>query len=200
MKTSIVIPARYGSTRFPGKPLALIGGKSMLARVIEVAQAARDGRDDISVLVTSESEEIAAHAEDLGTRCILTPEACATGSDRVLAALQHAGECPDFVVNLQGDAPFTPPAVVRALIEAFEANPALDVVTPVHALSWDDLERLREAKKTTPFSGTTAVIDAGGRALWFSKNIIPAIRKEEALRAAGRFRPCISIWACMAIK
>jgi len=65
---------------------------------------------------------------------------------------------------------------LQALIKAFENNP--EVVTPVHRLSWDDFDRLREAKKTTPFSGTTAIVK-DGRALWFSKNIIPAIRKED---------------------
>ena len=184
MRIAIAIPARYGSTRFPGKPLAEIGGQSMLSRVVELARSIAD----VDVFVTTEDQRIADHAAKLGVPCIVTGD-CATGSDRVLAALRQIDEWPDFVLNLQGDAPFTPPSVVQAIIKAFQDNPRAEVVTPVHALSWDDLDRLREAKKTTPFSGTTAIIDENNRALWFSKNIIPAIRKEDELRAASDTSP-----------
>jgi len=189
MKTAIVIPARYGSTRFPGKPLVEIAGRSMLSRVIDVARKAIDGLEDVEILVTSEDQRIADHARLHDTPCVLTPETCPTGSDRALAALEGMEEKPDFVLNLQGDAPFTLPEVVRSMIEAFQENPNLDVITPVHRLSWVELDTLRENKKTTPFSGTTAVMNADNRALWFSKNIIPAIRKENALRKASSKSP-----------
>lgn len=181
MKIAIAIPARFGSTRFPGKPLAEIGGRSMLSRVVTLARSI-EGAD---VFVTTEDQRIVDHAIEIGADCILTPEDCPTGSDRVLAALKARGDMPDFVLNLQGDAPFTPPSVVKAIIQAFQGNPKAEVVTPVHRLSWDDLDRLREAKKTTPFSGTTAIVGENNQALWFSKNIIPAIRREDALRGAG---------------
>lgn len=189
MRVAIAIPARYGSTRFPGKPLAEIGGQSMLSRVVALTREAAGDNPNISIFVTTEDARIAAHAQELGVVCILTPEDCATGSDRVLAALRQLDDWPDFVLNLQCDAPFTPPSALRAIIKAFEKNPAAEVITPVHALSWSDLDRLREAKKITPFSGTTAIVDQDGRALWFSKNIIPALRKEEDLRAAGDVSP-----------
>ena len=89
-------------------------------------------------------------------------------------------------LNLQGDAPFTPPSVVRAVISAFHANS--EVVTPVHPLSWEDLDRLRAAKVETPFSGTTAIV-VNDEAKWFSKNILPAIRKEDDLRATSDASP-----------
>lgn len=184
MRIAIAIPARYGSTRFQGKPLAEIGGQSMLSRVVDLAQSI----DDVSVFVTTEDQRIADHAREIGVSCIMTGD-CATGSDRVLAALRQIDEWPDFVLNLQGDAPFTPKSVVEAIIQAFKENPKAEVVTPVHALSWDDLDRLREAKKTTPFSGTTAIIGKDEQALWFSKTIIPAIRKEDELRAASDISP-----------
>ncbi len=183
MKVAIAIPARFGSTRFPGKPLAKIGGKTMLERVVNVAQKSIEGMDNAFVFTTTESREIAEHAENIGVPCIITPASCATGSDRVLSALRQLDEWPDFIVNLQGDAPFTPPSVVRAIIGAFQANEWLEVITPVHQLSWKDLDRMRIDKQSTPFSGTTAVVGAQGRALWFSKNIIPAIRDENSLRA-----------------
>lgn len=182
MKTIIAIPARYGSSRFPGKPLAMIGGKTMLARVIGLAQSIADEFPGTGVFVTTEDRRIADHAEELETACLITPDSCPTGSDRVLAALRQLQEWPDFVINLQGDAPFTPPSVLRALMEAFEADPQAEVVTPVHRLSWEDLDRLRDAKRETPFSGTTAIIGEDNRALWFSKNIIPAIRGEISMR------------------
>lgn len=177
MKIAIIIPARYGSTRFPGKPLAMLGGKTMLSRVVAVAQEAAG--DIASVAVTTDDQRIADHAKEIGVACLMTPSDCATGSDRVLAAAEQMAVRPDFIINLQGDAPFTPIEAIRAIIAAAQESPAPSVVTPVHQLSWYGLDRLRENKKTTPFSGTTCVRGADGNALWFSKNIIPALRKED---------------------
>lgn len=181
---AIIIPARYGSTRFPGKPLAQIAGRSMLGRVVDLARSVAQNYDDVGVYVTTEDQRIADHAADLGVACLMTG-ACATGSDRVLAAAQQLEVAPDFIVNLQGDAPLTPPEALHALIKAYLDDEDVQVVTPVHQLSWAGLDALRENKKTTPFSGTTAILAADGRAVWFSKNIIPAIRKEDRGQAAS---------------
>ncbi len=189
MKTAIVIPARYGSTRFPGKPLALIAGKTMLARVHDAAKEAAKSYKDTSVFITTDDGRIAAHAREIGAEYVMTPVDCPTGSDRVLAALRLSNTEADFVINLQGDAPLTPPALIAAMIGAFVENPALEVVTPVHRLGWDELDALREAKKTTPFTGTTAVLDQKGHALWFSKSILPAMRDEKTLRASDKKSP-----------
>lgn len=189
MKLAIAIPARYGSTRFPGKPLALINGKSMLQRVADLARRACADHTDTDIFICTEDERIVEHAETLGIKAILTPDDCPTGSDRVLAALKTLKNKPDFVLNLQGDAPFTPVHAIEKIFETYRKNPALEVVTPIHRLHWDDLDRLRNSKQKTPFSGTTAAIDREGRALWFSKNIIPAIRKEENLRNTEPYSP-----------
>jgi len=190
MKIAIIIPARYGSTRFPGKPLAKIGGQSMLARVVDLARKAAGDNPDISVSVTTEDARIADHAKEIGVNCILTGE-CETGSDRVLEAAQKMakenGVHPDFILNIQGDAPFTPLPVVQKMLAGFRDG--TQVITPVHRLGWDDLDRLRANKKTTPFSGTTAIIGADHQALWFSKNIIPAMRKEDELRQSDKLSP-----------
>ncbi len=183
MKTAIIIPARYASTRFPGKPLTLIGGQSMLSRVVDLARKAMEQLDDITLAVATEDQRIADHAAEIGVECVMTSDNCATGSDRVLEALDTLGTF-DFVLGLQGDAPFTPPAAPIKMIEAFKNNPEIEVVTPVINLRWEELDKLREQKKTTPLSGTTAIINAQGRALWFSKNILPAIRKEDTLRSS----------------
>lgn len=178
MKTAIIIPARYGSTRFPGKPLTLIGGETMLSRVVNVAREAINGRDDITLAVATEDGRIADHAKELGVKGIMTSDHCATGSDRVLEALDTLGNDFDFVIGLQGDAPFTPPEAPIKMIEAVQNDPTIEVVTPVINLRWSELDKLREQKKITPFSGTTAILNEKNQALWFSKNILPAIRKE----------------------
>ena len=184
---TIVIPARYGSTRFPGKPLAQIAGKSMLQRVVELAQKAIDGRDNIDILVATEDERIANHAAEIGVAYVVTSDECRTGSDRALEAINQLETKPDFVLNLQGDAPFTPLSAINAILDSF--NEKTEVVTPIHQLRWDDLDHLRESKKTTPFSGTTAIIKDNGEAVWFSKNILPAIRKEKDMRLSADLSP-----------
>ncbi len=189
MRLAIAIPARYGSTRLPGKPLAVICGKTMLQRVSEVAQKAAEPYDDIDIFIATDDKRIAEHAGELGVTCINTPVSCLTGSDRVLSAIRQLDQWPDFIINLQGDAPFTPPMVIRQIFDYFKENPNSQVITPVHKLSWSDLDRLRKLKKKTPFSGTTVIINESKQALWFSKNIIPAIRKEKELRQDSPVSP-----------
>lgn len=178
-KTVIVIPARFGSTRFPGKPLAKIAGKSMLQRVCEAAMLAANKNTDIGVLVATDDERIMQHAKDIGVQAVMTPSNCVTGTDRVIAAVEQLDYQPQNVINLQGDAPLTPTTVLNALLHALETN---QMVTPVMQLGWHDLDVLRNAKKSTPFSGTTAILNAENDAIWFSKQIIPAIRNEDKLR------------------
>ncbi len=182
MKTAIIIPARYASTRFPGKPLAMIGGQTMLSRVVDIARQASDKMRGVTVAVATDDDRIKTHCDDIGVDCVMTSKECKTGSDRVLEAAIIMGGDFDFIVGLQGDAPFTPVSAPLKIIETFMGNPSSEVITPVVRLRWDELDALRDSKKTTPFSGTTCVMDKNGRALWFSKNILPAIRKENNLR------------------
>lgn len=183
MKTAIIIPARYASTRLPGKPLAMIAGKTMLQRVVEIAQSAAQDNPDITVHVATEDQRIADHAAALGVPYLMTSEDCLTGTDRAQDAAQQLPYQPDFILSLQGDAPLTPPDFLIAMIDAYKAAPC-DMITPVTQLTWAQLDKLRDSKKTTPFSGTTAVFDeATGEAFWFSKQVLPAMRKEDKLRA-----------------
>lgn len=187
MKSVIVIPARFASTRFPGKPLHLINGVSMLERTVGAARRAGQATG-ARVLVATDDERIATHAREIGAEPVMTDPDLPSGTDRCRAAMEIAAPDADFVVNLQGDAPFTPPDHVSALID----NAArADVVTPVIPLTWEALDALREHKKTTPFSGTTCIRSEDGRAIWFSKNILPAIRNEAKLRAAGDLSPVL---------
>ena len=189
MKTAIIIPARYGSTRFPGKPLALIKGRSMLSMVVDVARLAAKDFKNVSIFVTTEDDRIAAHAKEIGVNCVITSPDCPTGSDRALEAVQKSGETFDVVINLQGDAPFTPPGVISKMIAALENDSNIEVVTPVRQLKWSELEKLAESKKITPFSGTTVIVAENGRAIWFSKNIIPGIRAADKMKQTSEQSP-----------
>ena len=182
MQIAIIIPARYASTRLPGKPLAMISGQTMLQRVVRLSLAAAAGLKNVSVIVATDDERISQHCQETGVRSVMTSENLPTGTDRVAEAVAQMAAKPDFVLNMQGDAPLTPPDFLRAMIDAFIESPC-DAVTPVTQLNWKQLDELRQNKLSTPFSGTTATFDEQtGRAFWFSKNIIPAMRKEAELR------------------
>lgn len=159
----------------------MIGGQTMLSRVVDIAKKVQAKIPDITIAVATEDERILKHAEEIGAHAVMTSDECRTGSDRVLEAFKKLGNF-DFILGLQGDAPFTPSEALIKMIEAFQKNPSIEVVTPVINLRWEELDQLREQKKTTPFSGTTAIVNTHGQALWFSKNILPAIRKEEKYR------------------
>lgn len=182
MKIAVVIPARYGSTRFPGKPLAMIRGQTMLERVVCLSSVAIKGIKDVSVVVATDDDRIAEHCRELGVTSVMTSPDAPSGTDRVAEAVRQMQDKPDFILNMQGDAPLTPPDFLRAMIKSFLEAPC-DAVTPVTQLTWEELDKLRLNKQSTPFSGTTAVFDdATGNAFWFSKNILPALRKEDLLR------------------
>lgn len=189
MKTLIVIPARFNSTRFPGKPLAKISGQTMLGRVVNIARAAIGEKQDIELVVATDDASIATHCDEIQVPWVMTPQTCETGTDRALAAVEALKATPRFVLNLQGDAPLTPPEYITALLDKISENPNASMLTPVTQLSWEALDRLKHNKKTTPFSGTCAILNPEGHAIWFSKNIVPAIRKEEALRKTTKLSP-----------
>lgn len=185
----IIIPARYNSSRFPGKPLAKIAGKTLLQRVFDIANTVIEQTKNTSMIIATDDKRIAEHANELGANVVMTPESCQTGSDRALAACEQLPEKPDIVINLQGDAPLTPPSFVSAILQTLLADNTVEVATPIVQLSWHELDELRERKKQLPFSGTTLTIDNDDNALWFSKQIIPAIRKEEKLRQESELSP-----------
>ncbi|WP_277980513.1 3-deoxy-manno-octulosonate cytidylyltransferase [Sphingomonas phyllosphaerae] len=188
MRDLIVVPARYGSTRLPGKPLRTIAGRTLLERVAQVAAAAAALAGACDMVVATDDEPVADHARALGHEVAMTAAAIESGSGRAYAAACQRAAPPGIVVNLQGDAPFVPPALVAALLAAARRSTAA-CVTPVVRLDWAALDRLRAHKRDSPFSGTTCVRGDDGDALWFSKAILPAIRDEAELRAAGPLSP-----------
>ena len=187
MHALIVVPARYGSTRFPGKPLAKINGVSMVGRTARIAQKAAEKIGSCDYVVATDHEDIKSHCDAYNIPVVMTDTDLPTGSDRAHAAGQLSTPSPDIIINLQGDAPFTPVDYVTALGEALKSG--ADIATPYVELSWTTLDALRQHKKATPFSGTCVVVGAKNQAIWFSKNIIPALRKESQLRRASDVSP-----------
>ncbi|OWK32942.1 3-deoxy-manno-octulosonate cytidylyltransferase [Sphingomonas mucosissima] len=190
MPLLVVIPARAGSTRLPLKPLLPIAGVTLLHRTIAYARRALADMPKVQLIVATDHEAIAAHAREFGCDAVITDAAIATGSGRALAAARLSPTTPEIIINLQGDAPFQPISAPAAIIHALSTRDA-DVATPVVRLTWEALDALRDHKRNTPFSGTTCARAANGRALWFSKKIIPAIRNEGQLRSA--VEPC-PVW------
>ena len=187
METLIVVPARFGSTRFPGKPLAEINGVSMVRRTADIAARACQDIDGSAYVVATDHEDILSHCRTHKIPTIMTSTDLQSGSDRAREAYRDFAPTAEIIANLQGDAPFTD---VRHITDCVAAlSDGIDVATPYVQLSWDALDSLRKNKKTTPFSGTTLIHDPSSRALWFSKTIIPAMKHEAKLRQDTAISP-----------
>lgn len=171
----IIIPARFASSRYPGKPLARLKGAGGVERtLVEWSwRAARNVPDAGRVLVATDDRRIVEEVERFGGTAIMTPVECANGTERCAAALEQLGEVPDIVVNFQGDAPLTPPQIVAAVIERMRDEPALSVATPAIACGGESYRRLVEDHAAGRVGGTTVVFDRFRRALYFSKSLIP---------------------------
>ncbi|MEL7282443.1 MAG: manno-octulosonate cytidylyltransferase [Pseudomonadota bacterium] len=175
MKTVIIVPARYASTRYPGKPLVELReadgtSKSLIQRSYEAAVAVR-GVD--AVYVATDDERIAQACEGFGAPVIMTSDACENGTMRCADAVARAGIEADLVVNLQGDAPLTPAWFVEDLIAAMAERPDAPVATPVLRCDAQTYAHFVADRAEGRVGGTTAVFDAHGEALYFSKEVIP---------------------------
>ena len=176
MDACIIIPARYASTRYPGKPLVSLKGasgvsRSLIERSVMAARAASAGV--IPVYVATDDQRIADAAKALGVEVIMTSESCRNGTERVAEALRNAGISADIIVNLQGDAPLTPPHFVTALIEAMRADPDCGMATPCLRCDEETVKNLLTDRAEGRVGATTVVADKAGRALYFSKEVIP---------------------------
>ncbi len=168
--TIIVIPARWASRRYPGKPLARIAGRSLLHRTIDAGRAIGSGA---RLLVATDDDRVAEEAAAAGAEVVITSPDCANGTERVAEAVAGLADATDIVVNLQGDAPLTPPWFIEALIAAMAASNDMAVATPVLRTDPGHLARLRADRAAGRVGATTVVTDARGAALYFSKEIIP---------------------------
>lgn len=171
----IVIPARFASTRFPGKPLYALKGptgeaKPLIRWTWETACAV-PGVD--AVYVATDSDEIARAAEGFGAQVVMTSADCRNGTERCADAVRRLGGRPRLVVNVQGDAPLTPGYVVAALIERAAAGGDATVHTPALRCSLEQFERLEADARRGIVGATTVACTEHGRALYFSKQMIP---------------------------
>lgn len=179
MDVVIIIPARYASARFPGKPLAPLKGatgvaKPLIQRTWEAAMAAGEAVGGVdAVLIATDDDRIAEAARGFGAEVAMTPESCRNGTERCFAALAALPEPPNVVVNLQGDSPLSPPAFTRDVVAAMRAEPGLATATPVIRCNGRTLATLRQDRRDGLVGGTTAVGDAKGNALYFSKEVVP---------------------------
>jgi 3-deoxy-manno-octulosonate cytidylyltransferase (CMP-KDO synthetase) len=155
----VIIPARFGAQRFPGKPLADLAGRPVIAHVAERAARARGVA---VVAVATDDERIARAAERAGARAIMTGPA-ATGTDRVAQAALALDPAPDVVVNLQGDEPLIEPGAIEALLASM-SEPGVKMATLARPLEPEELERSQVVK---------VVMDLRGDALYFSRAAIP---------------------------
>lgn len=175
MSAAIIIPARYGSSRLPGKPMEKIAGISLLERVWRISRATEGAT---RIVIATEDQRIVDHAASFGAEAVLTPADCENGTERTFHAIAAAGITEKAVLNFQGDAVLTPPWVLQAMIDEFSARPGFDIVTPAVALDEDGIAALARHKETNPSSGTTVVMGQDRNALYFSKNILPYRRKK----------------------
>ena len=173
MRTLIAIPARYASSRYPGKPLVALRGpdgtKTLIRRSWEAAMAVKGVE---RVVVATDDDRIRSHAEGFGAEVMMTAPTCQNGTERC-AEVARCLPGFDLVVNLQGDAPLTPAWFVEGLLAGLQAAPDADIATPVLRCDGRALNGFLADRRAGRVGGTTAVFGSGGRGLYFSKEVIP---------------------------
>ncbi len=168
MKALCIIPARYASTRLPGKPLRDIAGKPMIVRVYERAVQAKRVQD---VVVATDDERIRTAVEEHGGRAVMTRTDHATGTDRLAEVAEKMTDY-DLIINVQGDEPLIDPTVIDALVEPFLADARLSMATAKTLLT--DEEEIANP------NNVKVITDLAGNALYFSRARIPYARNEGA--------------------
>lgn len=175
MSVLIAIPARYASTRYPGKPLVgLCGASGTSMSLIERSWRAAIAVGGVDrVVVATDDDRIKDAAEAFGAEVVMTSPECANGTERCAETHQVLGGGYDIIVNLQGDAPLTPSWFVEDLVSGLRAAPTAEVATPVLRCDGATLNGFLSDRKAGRVGGTTAVFDRAGKALYFSKEVIP---------------------------
>lgn len=168
MKCLAIIPARYASTRFPAKPLAMLGGKPIIERVYtQVRRAVED------VVVATDDERIYDAVCSFGGRAVMTSTEHQSGTDRCYEAMTKVGGDYDVIINVQGDEPFIQPEQIESLVACFD-DPATDIATLVKPFSESDgIEALENP------NSPKVVITRDMKAIYFSRSVIPYMRGVE---------------------
>ncbi|MFY9310143.1 MAG: 3-deoxy-manno-octulosonate cytidylyltransferase [Bacteroidia bacterium] len=167
MKIIGIIPARYASTRFPGKPLIDIGGKSMIQRVYEQAKKTSSLS---GVVVATDDARIESHVKSFGGEVVMTSETHQSGTDRCFEAIQKFSSAADIVINIQGDEPFIQPEQIDLVASCFDSQ-EVQIATLVKQInSEQDLFNVNIPK---------VVLNTKGNAIYFSRQTIPFLRGKE---------------------
>ena len=165
MKFMAIIPARYASTRFPGKPLAVLGGKTVIQRVYEQVSSVLS-----EVYVATDDQRIYDCVEGFGGKAVMTREDHKSGTDRIEEAVEKIGTDADVIINVQGDEPFIQPSQVETLMHLFDASE-----TQIGTLG-----KLFESMEAVENPNSPKIVtDNRGFALYFSRSVIPYIRGKE---------------------
>lgn len=178
MRTAILIPARFASSRYPGKPLVELRGATGLAKPLiqRSYEAARRVVGSGDVCVVTDDDRIAAASEAFGAPVIMTSPDCRNGTERCAEAIGQLGDV-DLIVNLQGDALLTPSHFVEALIAHMREDREVQVATPAVRLRSAEVRVLQGEEAEGRVGGTSVVTDDRGHALYFSKRLIPRLPK-----------------------
>ena len=173
MKFTAIIPARYASTRFPGKPLAILGGKTVIQRVYEQAVSVLD-----DAYVATDDERILQTVEAFGGRAVMTRSDHKSGTDRIEEAATKIGTTADVIINIQGDEPFIHPSQIETLCRLFD-----DPQTQIGTLG----KRFESMEAVENPNSPKIVTDVKGFALYFSRSVIPFIRGSQRDEWFGQY-------------
>ncbi len=192
MKRYGIIPARFGSSRFPGKPLADIAGKPLVVRTLEAAKRAA-ALDE--VFVATDDRRIADAVEAHGGVAVMTPAELPSGTDRISVAADSFARSrggdgyadDDILVNIQGDEPLTDPALVDALVRILADDPGRDMATATVPIA--------DAADIASKNVVKTVVDRNGNALYFSRSAIPCLRDGDPAPGAAPYLRHIGIYA-----
>lgn len=165
MKFIGIIPARYASTRFPGKPLAMLGGRTVIQRVYEQVAAVLE-----EAYVATDDERIFKAVEEFGGRVVMTRQDHKSGTDRIEEAAEKIGTQADVIINIQGDEPFIQKSQIETLKSLFENSE-----TQIGTLG----KKFESIEAATNPNSPKIVTDKNGFALYFSRSVIPYIRGKE---------------------
>ncbi|MBR6120890.1 MAG: 3-deoxy-manno-octulosonate cytidylyltransferase [Prevotella sp.] len=173
MKFIAIIPARYASTRFPGKPLAVLGGKTVIQRVYEQARIAVG-----EAWVATDDERIFMAVEQFGGRAVMTGDQHRSGTDRIAEAARKLGTTADVIINIQGDEPFIQKSQLQTVMGLFD-----DAKTQIATLGkpFESMEAVENP------NSPKIVCDVNGYAMYFSRSVIPFVRGKERQQWLGEF-------------
>ena len=196
MNRVILIPARYQSSRYPGKPLVPLKGASGDAKPLiqRSVEAARRVSGVSGVFVVTDDERIAEACAPVRVGVIMTSPECRNGTERCAEALGQLHD-PDLVVNFQGDALLTPPRFVESLIAQMQADQEAMVATPALRVTSAEVRQLQSEEARGLVGGTTVVTDSRGHALYFSKRLIPHLPAGALDREVSPVRLHVGVYA-----